>query len=276
MNPIVTVIIPTYNRHAALAELLEALTRQTFDSFEVLIVNDAGEPVDAITALYPELRVRVINHKVNKGHVYARNTALRVATSDWIMLCDDDDIILPDHMARMLKQAEEADLVYSDVEIVHYRWNETHKTRLPHGRRLFAYAYDRVGMRQFSTFVPSGCLYRRAIHDRLGDFDPEMLHYWDWDFFLRVSELFQVKRVPVASVLYAFAAAGASDNMSSNPDKMREHLNRLCAKHQLGQLPTKNFFLLLEEPAMKAREAASEMVWDGEPIISRLVNVRSE
>ncbi len=56
---------------------------------------------------------------------------------------------------------------------------------------------------------------------------------------------------------------------------MRQYyLDVLSEKHQLGKLPTKNFFVLLEEPAMKKKEAESEIVWDGKPVASRLSAAR--
>ena len=58
--------------------------------------------------------------------------------------------------------------------------------------------------------------------------------------------------------------------MSGDLEDMRPYLDMLSKKHGLGWLPTKNFFLLLEEPGMKRREAASEIVWDGQGITSRL------
>lgn len=267
-RPLVSVIVPTYNRPVGLAELLESLSRQTFRAFEVIVVNDAGPSVDRIVGLYPELDVTVINNEANLGHVRSRNAALGLARGEWIMPCDDDDLLVPIHMERMLREAADADLLYSDAEIVEYDTDDGGLVRLPRRRRLFAYTYDPEGMRQFSTYIPSGSLYRKAVHEVIGPFDPDMYHYWDWDFMLRAMNRFRVKRVAMAGVLYAFSPS--SGNLSGNLDAMRPYLDRLCAKHGLGRLPVKNFYLLLEEPGVKAREADSERVWDGLPLRSRL------
>ncbi|HZG58536.1 glycosyltransferase family 2 protein, partial [Paenibacillus sp.] len=232
--PAISVITPTYNRPHAVAELLEALSRQTFGDFEVLLVNDAGERVDDVVRLYPELRVRTIDLPVNSYHVWARNAALPHAKGEWMMPIDDDDLIVPDHMERMLAEAEGADLVYGDVEIFDYVAKEG--ARVPKGRYLFAYEHDLALLRKFNTYVASGSLYRRSLHDALGPFDPEMRNYWDWDWILRVAEAgFRVKKVPRAGVLYAFASAGG-DNQSNNQDAMRPYLDRLSEKHGLGSL----------------------------------------
>lgn len=270
-GPLISVIIPTYNRPAELAELLESLAGQTYRPFEVIIVNDCGEPVDPIVALYPELTIKSVTLDTNSKHVHARNRGLELAEGELIMLCDDDDLLLKGHMERMVAALGEKGLVYSDVEIVEYAWNEAGTVRLPRSRRLFAYTCDLAEMRRFSTFVPSGCLYRKQLHERIGRFDPEMYHYWDWDFFLRVAACIPVDRVPAASVLYAFSPGGG--NNSNKFDSMRKHLDKLSAKHDLGPLPTKNFYLLLEEEGVRKRQAESEIVWDGKPTISRWAQV---
>ncbi len=265
-TPTVSIVIPTYNRPDALCELLESLARQTCPDFEVIVVNDAGTNVGFVRTLYPELALQVLDMPENGKHVRARNRGLQQAAGEFVMLCDDDDLIVPDHLERMLGEIRDHDLVYSDVEIFDYVVRDG--TRIATARRLFAYQHDLAGMRQFSTFVSSGCLYRRAIHDRIGTFDPAVYHYWDWDFFLRAAACLRVKRVPVASALYAFSAAGG--NLSGEAQaEMRLYLDVLARKHGLGDLPVKNFFLLLEEPAVKARAAASTIVWDGRPVISR-------
>jgi glycosyltransferase involved in cell wall biosynthesis len=267
LQPLVSVVIPTFNRPYFLCELLESLCHQTYLHFEVIIVNDQGDSVDFVKTLYPELPIHIIELEQKSYHVMARNEGVKRAKGEYILLCDDDDLLLPTHIETMVLEIDGYDLVYSDVEIFHYEIKD--QVRIPTHTFLFAYEYDPAGMRKFSTFVPSGTLYKKSIHETIGYFDPSVSHYWDWDFFLRVSEHFRVKRVPVASVLYAFSATG---HQSSNPEVMRPYLDRLCEKHQLGFLPTKNFFLLLEEPEVQKRRAESRRIWDQKPILSRLVN----
>ena len=268
----ISVVIVTHNRIHALCESLESIAKQSVKPFEVIIVNDAGEKVDIVQYLYSELPIKVINLKENVKHVKARNIGVKEAAGDVIMLCDDDDFFTPCHMERMAKALEAADFVYSDAEIVSFETNGD--ARIPTSRQLFAYSFDVKEMRKFSTYVPSGSMYKRSLHDEIGYFDPDVHNYWDWDFFLRAAERFHIKRVPAASVIYAFSEQG--DNQSGNLGGMRQYyLDVLCEKHQLGKLPTKNFFVLLKEPAMRKREAESEIVWDGEPVISRLISVSS-
>ncbi|MEX2460699.1 MAG: glycosyltransferase family 2 protein [Paenibacillaceae bacterium] len=266
-HPLLSIVIPTYNRALALCELLESIYQQEITNLEVIIINDFGEDIRFVQELYPELAITVIEMESNQKHVKARNRGIEAAHGEYIMLCDDDDLLVKGHIARMLEEINDADLVYSDVEIFDYELRDG--SRYPTKRFVFAYEHNLAAMRKFSTFVSSGCMYRRSLQEVLGPFDHEMYHYWDWDFFLKAAELFRIKRIPVASALYAFSNAG--DNMSSHLEDMRPYLDKLSVKHGLGQLPTKNFFLLLEEPEVASRKAESKLVWDGKPIVSRLL-----
>ncbi|WP_433745004.1 glycosyltransferase family 2 protein [Falsibacillus pallidus] len=256
--PLVSVVIPTFNRPIQLCELLESLHRQTFQSFEVIIVNDNGTSVDFVKEIYPELEITVIEPLGKLQHVQARNLGVRTASGNYIMLCDDDDLLLPGHMEKMMHEIQSADLVYSDVEIFHYILHK--EKREVTERYLFAYSNNIEEMKKFSTYVPSGSLYRKSLHEEIGYFDPDVHNYWDWDFYLRSASKHRIKRVPQASVLYAF---GNNNNNSSKLDSMRLYLDRLCIKHSLGYLPTKNFWLLLKEKEMMLREAESTRTWDG-------------
>lgn len=265
-RPLVSVVIPTYNRLLLLSELMEALSRQTFQDFEVIIVNDCGEKVDIIKDLYPNLQIIILEMEQNSKHVHARNKGVLNASGEFIMLIDDDDLIVPTHIETMLAEIHDCDFVYSDVEIVKYRME--HHVRVPVERFLFAYEMDLQAMRRFSTYVSSGCLYRRSIHTTLGLFDAGVYNYWDWDFFLRVSEQHRVKRVETAGVLYDFS--DSNNNQSKVPASRRFFLDKLAQKHHLGALPTENFFTLLNQPEVMQRKAASQIVWDGKPIMSKL------
>jgi glycosyltransferase involved in cell wall biosynthesis len=261
----ISVVIPTYNRPLFLCELLESLIRQTHPPTEVIIVNDGGENVDFVKTLYPELEMTILNSYPKPHHVTARNLGIQAARGSYILLCDDDDMLLPQHIEESMKlmREENVEFVHSDAEIFDFRVEIG--VRVPMSQQLFAYHYTLDDMKKFSTYIPSGTIYRRDIHQVIGHLDPEMNNYWDWDFFLRVYETFNIRRLPMATVLYAY---GHTSN-SAAPAKMRHYLDKLCIKHNLDPLPTTNFWTLLQEPELFERKTSSHRTWDGQPIRSR-------
>ncbi|MGL4819264.1 MAG: glycosyltransferase family 2 protein [Bacilli bacterium] len=260
MHEKVSVIIPTYNRRLMLMELLRTLRLQTILPYEVIIVNDAGESVDDVEASFPELNVRVLNQATNALHVVARQTGIEAATGDWIMFVDDDDLLVPEHIEHMLMNAGDASFLHCDAELFQYTWMDG--VRVPTEVRLFAYETSALGMRSFSTFVPSGSLIRRSLLEVLGALDSTVKHYWDWDLYLRAMQMAMPKRIPWAGVLYAYHGNGNS-NQSNNEKSMRLHLDRLIEKHGLGALPTSNFFKLLDAEDVASRYAPGLRPWNG-------------
>lgn len=98
--PLVSVVIPTYNRRADLERVLGTLARQIYPNIEVVVVNDAGEAVDDVVARYPV--ARVVNQAVNAGVIRTTMAGLRVARGAYIQFLADDDVLYPDHIQRLL------------------------------------------------------------------------------------------------------------------------------------------------------------------------------
>ncbi|SDZ61785.1 Glycosyl transferase family 2 [Evansella caseinilytica] len=267
-KPFVSVVIPTYNRPYPLCELVESLSQQSFKNFEIVIVNDNGCSVDFISELYPELAITIINQPINQHGIVARNTGISNAAGELIMLIDDDDLIVPGHLQTMVNAIVDADFVYSDAEIWDYRFEDF--VRIPIKRQIFSFKHDMELIRRYSGFISSGCLYRKNIHEKIGMLDTTIYNHWDWDLILTVSKHVKVKRVNVAGTLYAFSESG--DHLSINDNKKRrESLERLCEKHQLGKLGTETLLSILDQPFVKERISECEIVWDGNPVISRLI-----
>ncbi len=109
--PAVSVILPTCNRHDLLPRALHSLTQQTFNDFEILLVDD--NPVDnrlannnKLTSLLEDKRVRLIEHHCSIGCANAKNAGLSHARGDWITYLDDDNMYHPEKIQLQLERAE--------------------------------------------------------------------------------------------------------------------------------------------------------------------------
>ncbi|RDB33384.1 glycosyltransferase family 2 protein [Exiguobacterium sp. RIT594] len=250
--PMVSVIIPTYNRLRELREALTALTKQIYQDFEVIILNNNGEPLTPVlTDFQDKLTITSIDLPENH-HVRARNHGVSLATGKYILLHDDDDLLLPSHIEEVVGDLEAgADLTYVDAELFTYEWQQ--------GRRVvkttepFAYPYDREAMKEDSTYIPSGSLYRKSLHEELGLFDEDVFNYWDWDWILRVGQDHLVLHPARATVLYAFNPSG--NHQSAKQDASRRvYFDRLVEKHHLPTTDMKNFHIVQEERRSRLRE----------------------
>jgi glycosyltransferase involved in cell wall biosynthesis len=118
-RPIVTILIPVYNRAAMVADAVESCLAQTWRSTEILIVDDGSTDDLAGSLARFGAAVRVIR-QANGGVSRARNTGIRAASGDFVHFLDSDNLLLPAAVARKVDgfaRYPDAELCYSLAEI---------------------------------------------------------------------------------------------------------------------------------------------------------------
>jgi glycosyltransferase involved in cell wall biosynthesis len=111
-DPLISVVIPTYNRAGPVISAVSSVLNQTYRNIEVLIVDDGSTDAttDAVQSLIGSIRqtssatrlVRCI-YQDNKGQSAARNIGIVRASGSWIAFLDSDDLWLPDKLERQMR-----------------------------------------------------------------------------------------------------------------------------------------------------------------------------
>ena len=117
-RPLVTVLIPAFNRVGPLIEAVESCLAQTWQPLEIDVVDD-GSSDDIAGALRSYGPVVRVHRKENGGVASARNFGIRLARGDFVHMLDSDDLLLPDAVALKVEaflRVPDAGLCYSDVE----------------------------------------------------------------------------------------------------------------------------------------------------------------
>lgn len=118
-RPLVTIVIPVYNRAAMAAEAVESCLQQTWRPLEILVVDD-GSTDNLARALAPFREAVRIEQQPNGGVSCARNTGIRRAQGDFIHFLDSDDLLSPEAVARKVDafaRYADAELCYSLAKI---------------------------------------------------------------------------------------------------------------------------------------------------------------
>jgi glycosyltransferase involved in cell wall biosynthesis len=98
-NPKVSVIIPTYGGAAHLGEAIQSVLNQTWQDFELIVVNDASpDGTDEVMARFDDPRIRCIRHETNRGVALARKTGVMASRGEIIAHLDQDDLYHPDKL----------------------------------------------------------------------------------------------------------------------------------------------------------------------------------
>ncbi|MEO9600886.1 glycosyltransferase family 2 protein [Parasphingorhabdus sp.] len=98
-NPAISVVMPVYNVEKYVAEAIESVLAQTFDDFELIIVDDGGTDMSVeICTSFDDTRIRIVS-QANRGLAGARNTGIMEARGEYIALLDSDDSWEPEKLA---------------------------------------------------------------------------------------------------------------------------------------------------------------------------------
>jgi glycosyltransferase involved in cell wall biosynthesis len=227
----VDVIIPAFNAAKYLAVAMESVVSQTFEDWQILLVDD-GSTDNTAEVVAPFLdrfgsRIRYIKQN-NRGLPAARNTAIRASTSEFLALLDADDVWMPCRLAESLKALAErpqAGLAYGLITIID-----------PEGRILTTFEGNprhteghiapHIYMRKVELPCPT-ITFRRKCVDEVGLFDETMRSTEDRDLWLRIALRYEVAFVP--KVLASYRASPGS--MSTNSQRMLEAQLQFIRKH---------------------------------------------
>lgn len=117
-----SITIAAYNAEKYLDQCINDIFRQTFDDYEIVIVNDCstdrtGEKCEELAAKYPD-KIRVFHHSVNKGLLLARRTTFQHAKGQWIICVDADDVLLPNALEELnnVINKHDCDMVLYNLE----------------------------------------------------------------------------------------------------------------------------------------------------------------
>lgn len=99
-SPLVTVLLPVYNRQSV-AKTIDSILAQTFEDFELLVVDNASNDhtVDVVRS-YSDKRIRLIINEENMGQTYSLNRGLSLSQGKYIARIDADDIALPERLEK--------------------------------------------------------------------------------------------------------------------------------------------------------------------------------
>ncbi|OYR56280.1 glycosyltransferase family 2 protein [Halorubrum halodurans] len=192
-NPIVSIVIPVYEQPDLLVDALNSISRQTFDNYEVLVVDDSSkEKFKPIIDKYDD-RVRLLTHDENKGAAEARNTGINVARGEFIAFLDADDTWDPTKLKKQLREFEKSDnylgLVYTGF--VQYELDGTEWKRYPEASGdIYIEELERDRIHPTSTVMV-----RQECLDHVGGFDSSLPSRQDYDLWIRITEHYEVGQV---------------------------------------------------------------------------------
>ena len=222
-RPLVSVLLPTYNRPRYLAEALASAVRQTYRNLEILVIRDGGEEVADVVGSFHDARVVFIDRKENRGKPASLNEALSRAQGKYVAYLDDDDLYYPHHvetLVNVLERQTDFHVAYSDLYKTY--WTalpglvaaERASDRIALSKRVeISRDFDRFLMLYFNHVLHVSLMHRRDLLDRTGLYNESLNVLIDWDMTRRLAFFSDFLHVPAITGEF-YSPIGACDRLS--------------------------------------------------------------
>jgi glycosyltransferase involved in cell wall biosynthesis len=228
-DPLVSVIIPTYNRADILPRSLGSVLNQTFRNVEVIVVDDGSrDQTEATVQGFEDPRVTYIRHQTNQGPSAARNTGIKVARGEYIAFQDSDDKWYPDKLQRQMDAFASASpnvgVVYSGY------WRVEGKNRVyipPPWIQKKEGDIHHILLKENFIGLPTAIV-RRECFARAGDFDISLPCLEDWELWIRVSRHYHFQYID-EPLMVSYFTSGSVNHQSQ--EKQAFALRSMYKKH---------------------------------------------
>jgi glycosyltransferase involved in cell wall biosynthesis len=189
-NPrLVSVIIPCYNQGHFLGEAIESVTAQSYEPYEIIVVND-GSSDDTAKVAASFAQTRCLNQK-NRGLAAARNAGLYASEGSYVVFLDADDRLLPGALkdgVTSLDSNPECVFAYGHVRLI-----AADGSPLPSPRQVAIQADHYLELLRHNYIWTVGAvIYRREVFDSVPGFNTLVNGSADFDLNARIARLFPV------------------------------------------------------------------------------------
>jgi glycosyltransferase involved in cell wall biosynthesis/CTP:molybdopterin cytidylyltransferase MocA len=232
----VSVIIPTYNRAAFVAQAIESALAQTRRPDEIIVVDDGStDETDRVLSAFGS-PVTVVRQP-NRGRSAARNAALRAAKTDAVLFLDSDDWLMPSCVERCVQELEsrpEVGVVYSDTYLCNAAGEPIglYSQVLP-GNRPSGQVLGELARRNFLTVTS---MIRRSCLEGI-TFEQGLEYFEDYDVWRRLAVRCEFQYVDEPLLRYRLHEAMTSTRVPQMLASEVEVQRRILAMSEFAALP---------------------------------------
>jgi glycosyltransferase involved in cell wall biosynthesis len=217
MAPLVSVIIPTYNREKIITRAIDSVFAQTYRDFEIVVLDDGSQDNTRAVAQAYGPKVHYF-YQDNKGIAGARNAGMHQTAGDYIAFLDSDDYWLPGKLEQQMalfSQHPEYGMVGCQCGSVQIDGTYREKNRPGKSGWILYDLFNKNFIRTSSAVITRACL------EKVGGFDETLREGEEYDYWLRIAAEFAIGFINEPLTVYV----DNTDGMST--DSLTGRLHRL-------------------------------------------------
>lgn len=217
IKELASIVLPVYNGEKYLSEAINSCLNQTYQNFELIIVDDySNDNSLTIAKKYSEKdrRINVISNSENKKLPTTLNVGHHYAKGDFITWTSDDNILKPNFLEHLLGSLikNQVDVVYSNYDII----TKDSKLKRIHNTGPTEHIL-------FGNKIGASFLYKKELFQKLKGYDESLFLLEDYDFWLRASIKFKFHHLNESLYQYRLHSDSLTSAIQLNEDKKMKH-----------------------------------------------------
>lgn len=221
VKPLVSVIMPVYNRENVVRNAINSVLSQSYSNFELIIVDDAS--TDGTVNLLKKIKhdkIRVFYHDVNKGSSGARNTGLKKANGQYITYLDSDNLM----DEKFIEANIGAFFKLPDAYCIYSGQSRQNNYNTPIQTILFG-SLNKSQLKNRNFVDTNTIFHKKEVLDKIGGFNETLHREEDWEFILKICNNYKTYGIPILQSKYYTNLVDnrLSDLESSNLNRIQKN-----------------------------------------------------
>ena len=222
----VSIVLPVYNGEKYLRESIESIINQTYQDWELIIVNDCSTDNSEIIAKEyadKDSRIVVVSNSVNSKLPKSLNNGFKIARGEYFTWTSDDNLFKENAIEKMvtcLGENPDVDIVYSYYDLIDSSGNIKDADAQRQSLKMHDIDYiDKHPNTGIMNFVGACFLYKNSVHYKLDGYDETLFLVEDFDFWLRARRYFTYMQLKECLYLYRHHENALSSTRRRDIDK---------------------------------------------------------
>ncbi len=213
-KPLISVVMPVHNAQKYIGKAIESILNQTFDKFELIIVNDAStdKTLSVIKSyIRKDPRIIVVNNKENLDIAGSLNRGIKIARSPIIARMDADDISLPNRLEvqyKAMNKSKKVAVIGANIVVMDPMEKDISARSYPENSKDLKKCFFK-----YSPFAHPVVMFRKKIFDQVGGYDPKYSPTEDLDLWFRMGMKHEFRSVPQLLLRYRLSEASSSHSI---------------------------------------------------------------
>ncbi|OJW50116.1 MAG: hypothetical protein BGO67_01950 [Alphaproteobacteria bacterium 41-28] len=233
--PLVSIIIPTYNREKFIGEAIQSVLNQTYKNFEVIVIDDGSQDrTREVVLSFRDERVSY-SHTTNQGRSIARNLALKHAKGTYIAFLDSDDLYYKDKIEKQvefLEKNKQFGMVYTAAHCIDEAGN---LLNFSYKAIDTGWIYWKIAYFADTTITLPTVMVRQEVFSVVGGFDENMHRFEDTDMWRRISKTYMIGAMQDVTCLLRTHNDNRLENQQPEIiiDNLKYYINKILSEDEV-------------------------------------------